>query len=182
MCEFDHLQILHAQRMTGKRAATAECWRDVEGPVWMAPALQEICASLRWSLSTVVCPACLCGGCHWPSLSGHCCAMPCRATEEFREQGSYRLNDLKGRDLRRSVLTLGDLPPEAPSFITRVLHLVAGSGDWLPVILLFPQQCPNDPGRFVCHGYSGQPEGLLVEQFGGPDVRFLWFFLRDECA
>jgi hypothetical protein len=34
-----------------------------------------------------------------------CNALP--AVDEFRKKGSYRLNDLKSRDVRRSVLTLG---------------------------------------------------------------------------
>ena len=29
-------------------------------------------------------------------LSGHCCAMPCRAVDDFRERGSNRLIDLRG--------------------------------------------------------------------------------------
>ena len=74
-------------------------------PVWMAPALQAffvvavVCQYSRAShcrQGMQACPrwACLRGDCHWPSLSGHCRAMRCRAVDEFREQGSYRLNDL----------------------------------------------------------------------------------------
>ena len=35
------------------------------------------------------------------------CVAVATGPDEFRKQGSYRLNDLGGRDIRRSVLTLG---------------------------------------------------------------------------
>lgn len=62
-------------------------------PVWMAPALQAIFAI------AMVCQYSRVSGLFaWRSATGH---------DEFRKQGSYRLNDLGGRDIGRSVLTLG---------------------------------------------------------------------------
>ncbi len=60
-------------RRTRTNSAPLRFWREHvtqftarirlrERPVWMAPALQEVFATLRWSVSTVVCPACLRGG------------------------------------------------------------------------------------------------------------------------
>ena len=50
--------------------------------------------------------------CDCDSLSVQSCVRPvCVAVatgpDEFREQGSYRLNDLEGLDIHRCVLTLG---------------------------------------------------------------------------
>ena len=39
----------------------------------------------------VMCPAYLRGLDRWPSLSRHCCAIPCRAVDEFRRPSSYQL-------------------------------------------------------------------------------------------
>ena len=50
---------------------------------------------------------CDCDGLSVQSCVRPVCAVVAAGPDEFREQGSYRLNDLKGRDIRRSVLTLG---------------------------------------------------------------------------
>lgn len=72
--------------------AAAEC-RVGQCPVWMAPALQDV--------------FCDCDGLSVQSCVRPVCVAIATGPDEFRKQGSYRLNDLGGRDIGRSVLTVG---------------------------------------------------------------------------
>ena len=50
---------------------------------------------------------CGCDGLSVQSCVRPVCVAIATGPDEFRKQGSYRLNDLGGRDIGRSVLTLG---------------------------------------------------------------------------
>lgn len=50
---------------------------------------------------------CDCDGLLVQSCVRPVCVAFATGPDEFSKQGSYRLNDLKGRDIRRRVLTLG---------------------------------------------------------------------------
>ena len=79
--------------------------------MWMAPALQAI-----FVIAMV---------CQYSRVSGLICVAFATGPDEFREQGSYRLNDLGGRDIgRRFPYSLVDFVSHHQS---NVLHLAAGS-------------------------------------------------------
>ena len=62
LTEGDSPTITFVLRAKGRTVREAALRRSrSERRVWMAPALQAFFAVLRWSVSTVVCPACLCG-------------------------------------------------------------------------------------------------------------------------
>ncbi|WP_439142096.1 hypothetical protein [Planktotalea sp.] len=82
----------------------------VEWPLWVAPALQVFSGDIRGLfVSTVVCAACLCFG------------IASTGPDEFREQGSNRLIDLRGPQPFPEYPLLVDL---IPHHHFNVLHLV----------------------------------------------------------
>ena len=89
--------IMRLQRMAGSTRRAAASRLLGECLVWVAPALQVFSA-----LIAAVRQYCRVFGLFTQPL------LSAAGLDEFRKQGSYRLNDLGlGRDIRRSVLAFG---------------------------------------------------------------------------
>ena len=112
----------------------------------------------------VMCPACLHGLDRWPSLSGRCWAMPCRAVDGFRKPSPIELCGLY-----RPGPSTG-----CPGFGGRLMHHhLAGlanslffflSGCVWCVRLVSGQDRPSNPCRFVGHGDSGDSGRFTFKQ------------------
>ena len=109
--------------MAAPRDAGAKSGKTLQRPVWVTPALQakydwlQLC-QYRRVFRCLAAHACMrekgpvYAMLHvvhrWPSLSGYCYAIPCRAADGFRERGSNRLvRTQKVHAVRRSVHALG---------------------------------------------------------------------------
>ena len=130
-------------------------------PFNFAPAANGVCGWLLHSKTflirfvhlseAVMCPACLRGFDRWPSLSGHCSAIPCRAVDGFRKPSSYQLCGLScpchsteclgfgGRLMHHHLAGLANSLCLFPLGCVRRVGFVAG------------QDCPDDPSCLVGH-------------------------------